>query len=106
MNTVNNTNTQEVIVTPKKRRPRTLEVTSEGQQNWKAVAEETQEKLTLATNKVNELTKIVESMKGQYAQLEKTLNNERVKNQATKDYMLDTLKHAYISATMAAKQGV
>ena len=65
-----------------------------------------QGELNLANNKVVELTKIVESMKGQYGQLEQALNTERIKNQATKEFMLDAAKHLYISMTMAAKSGV
>lgn len=65
-----------------------------------------QNDLKLANAKIVELTKIVESMKGQYGQLEQVLNNEKIKNQATKDYILDAVKHLYISVTMATKSGV
>ena len=70
------------------------------------VIENLQKELNLANNKVAELTKIVESMKGQYAQLEKEYNDIRLKNKATLEYVLDSIKHTYISATMAAKGGV
>ena len=70
------------------------------------VVENLQKELNLANNKVAELTKIVESMKGQYAQLEKEYNDVRLKNKATLEYMLDSIKHTYISATIAAKGGV
>lgn len=68
--------------------------------------ENLQKELNLANNKNAELAKIVESMKGQYAQLEQALNNERLKNKANMDYVLDAIKHAYISATMASKGGI
>ena len=71
-----------------------------------AVIENLQKELNLANNKVTELAKIVESMKGQYAQLEKEYNDMRLKNKATLEYMIDSIKHTYISATMAAKGGV
>jgi peptidoglycan hydrolase CwlO-like protein len=74
--------------------------------NAEAEIKRLQNELNLANNKVTELTKIVESMKGQSSQLEQMLNNEKIKNQATKEYMLDAAKHLYISMTMAAKGGV
>lgn len=70
------------------------------------VVENLQKELNLANNKVAELTKIVEGMKGQYAQLEKEYNDIRLKSKATLEYVLDSIKHTYISATMAAKGGV
>ena len=64
---------------------------------------ETEAELNLANNKNNELTKIVESMKGQASALTDQLKSERIKNNAKTEYMLDCIKHAYISVTMAAK---
>ena len=59
--------------------------------------------LNLANNKITELTKIVESMKGQASALTEQIKSERIKNNAKTEYMLDCIKHAYISVTMAAK---
>lgn len=63
----------------------------------------TEAELNLANNKVTELTKIVESMKGQASALTEQIKSERIKNNAKTEYMLDCIKHAYISVTMSAK---
>ena len=63
----------------------------------------TEAELNLENNKVIELTKIVESMKGQASALTDQLKSERIKNNAKTEYMLDCIKHAYISVTMSAK---
>lgn len=72
----------------------------------KMLTEQLKEKeteLNLANNKVTELTKIVESMKGQAATITEQLKNERIKNNARLEYITDCIKHAYISTTMATK---
>ena len=98
----------EVTIVPAKKKTmhKDTTATTECTINAEAEIKRLQGELNLANNKVTELTKIVESMKGQYGQLEQTLNNEKIKNQATKEYMLDAAKHLYISMTMAAKGGV
>ena len=111
-----NTKEPEVMIIPQKRRyvrkdmPVETEnneaVKSTGSIDYATEIKKLQAELNLANNKVAELTKIVEGMKGQYGQLEQVLNNERIKNQATKEFMLDAAKHLYISMTMAAKSGV
>jgi predicted nucleic acid-binding Zn-ribbon protein len=63
----------------------------------------TEAELNLANNKVTDLTKIVESMKGQASALTEQIKSERIKNNAKTEYMLDCIKHAYISVTMSAK---
>ena len=72
----------------------------------KMLTEQLKEKeaaLNLANNKNNELTKIVEGMKGQASALTEQLKAERIKNNARTEYMLDCIKHAYISVSMTAK---
>lgn len=59
--------------------------------------------LNLANNKIAELTKIIEGMKGQASALTDQLKNERIKNNARLEYITDCIKHAYISTTMAIK---
>lgn len=63
----------------------------------------TEAELNLANNKVAELTKIVESMKGQASALTEQIKSERIKNNARMEYVTDAIKHAYISVTMATK---
>lgn len=63
----------------------------------------TEAELNLANNKVAELTKIVESMKGQASALTEQIKSERIKNNAKMEYVTDAIKHAYISVTMATK---
>lgn len=63
----------------------------------------TEAELNLANNKVIELTKIVESMKGQASALTDQLKSERIKNNARMEYVTDCIKHAYISINMATK---
>ena len=63
----------------------------------------TEAELNLANNKVIELTKIVESMKGQASALTEQIKSERIKNNARMEYVTDCIKHAYISVNMATK---
>ena len=63
----------------------------------------TEAELNLANNKVAELTKIVESMKGQASALTEQIKSERIKNNARMEYVTDAIKHAYISVNMATK---
>lgn len=64
---------------------------------------ETEAELNLANNKNNELTKIVEGMKGQASALTEQLKAERIKNNARMEYITDCIKHAYISVNMVTK---
>lgn len=63
----------------------------------------TEAELNLANNKVTELTKIVESMKGQASALTEQLKSERIKNNARMEYVTDCIRHAYISVNMSTK---
>lgn len=63
----------------------------------------TESELTLANNKVNELTKIIEGMKGQTSAVTEQLKAERIKNNARLEYITDAIKHAYISVSMCTK---
>ena len=63
----------------------------------------TEAELNLANNKVAELNKIVESMKGQASALTEQIKSERIKNNARMEYVTDCIKHAYISINMATK---
>ena len=63
----------------------------------------TEAELNLANNKVTELNKIVESMKGQASALTEQIKSERIKNNARMEYVTDCIKHAYISINMATK---
>lgn len=63
----------------------------------------TEAELNLANNKVAELNKIVESMKGQASALTEQIKSERIKNNARMEYVTDCIKHAYISISMATK---
>lgn len=63
----------------------------------------TEAELNLANNKVAELNKIVESMKGQASALTEQIKSERIKNNARMEYVTDCIKHAYISVNMATK---
>lgn len=63
----------------------------------------TESELTLANNKVTELTKIIEGMKGQTSAVTEQLKAERIKNNARMEYVTDAIKHAYISVNMVTK---
>ena len=73
--------------------------------DYKAEVKRLTSELNFANNKIEDLKRIVESMKGQAAQLEQQLKNTIIKNKASKEYMLDCVKHAYIAITMAVKEG-
>lgn len=63
------------------------------------------EELNLANNKIEEYKKIIENLKTQNNQLEQQTKNILVRNKAEKEYMLDCIKHAYISVVRTVKDG-
>lgn len=97
---------QTEVTTPIKRtrKPRTPRVAN-AEVDYKAEYKRILADLNYANNKIEDLKRIVESMKGQSAQLEQQLKATQIKHKATKEYMLDAVKHAYITLTMAVKEG-
>lgn len=73
--------------------------------DYKAELKKLTEELNLANNKIEEYRKIIENLKSQNNQLEQQIKNILVRNKATKEYMLDCIKHAYISVSMTVKDG-
>lgn len=95
-----NTNQIETVTQPKQkrayhRRAPTIQTTTK----------QTLEELNLANNKLEEYRKIIENLKTQNNQLEQQLKNTIIKNKAAKEYLLDCIKHAYLSASMLIKEG-
>ena len=63
------------------------------------------ENLNLANNKIDEYKKIIENLKTQCNQLEQQTKNALIRMKAEKEYMLDCIKHAYISVARTVKDG-
>lgn len=76
-----------------------------GELNYSAELKKCEENLNLANNKIEEYKKIIENLKVQNTQLEQQIKTILIKNKATKEYMLDCVKHAYISVSMSVKEG-
>lgn len=96
-------NTTVAEVTKQKRKRRTaaeMAAASNASTELKRLKNE----LTLANNKIVELTKIIEGMKGQTSNVEQQYKSALIKSEATQKYVLDCIKHAYIAVSMAVKE--
>lgn len=71
----------------------------------KTTVKELTAELNLANNKIEEYKKIIENLKTQNSQFEQRIKNILIRNKAEKEYMLDCIKHAYISVSMSVKDG-
>lgn len=63
------------------------------------------DELKAANIKMDSLNRVVEALSKDKQYLADQLNAERAAHKNTTDYMLDCIKHAYISANMAVKGG-
>ena len=73
--------------------------------DYKAEVKKLTEELNLANNKIEEYKKIIENLKTQNSQQEQQTKNILIRNKAEKEYMLDCIKHAYISVARTVKDG-
>lgn len=88
---------------PKKDENATVDtvVASTPEETIKALREE----LKLKDAKINSLNNVVEALSKDKQYLSDQLNAERATNTNNTEYLLDCVKHAYISMNMAVKGG-